>query len=201
MDSLEQNPTIIFANEFFDALTIKQYQIFNDNLKERVIKHDKVFRFDLAETNSLIDSEAYKNGDIIERSESSVAIMQHLAKLIKRNRGVFITFDYGYWGQGSINTLQAVKNHKFSNLFEDLGRSDLTSQVNFKNLVDAAAKEGIENFNFMTQAEFLESMGINLIAKKLSKLNPYSDFNEELGRLLGKKQMGELFKCLIFENM
>jgi len=111
--------------------------------------------------------------------------------------------DYGYLRKKMKNTLQAVSNHKYSNLLKNIGENDITHHINFSlfgKIIDSL--KGL-NFNFTTQKEFLIKMGIKQRAEIMSKDLPFSkkaDIYYRLNRLIDDKQMGELFKVMFIKN-
>ena len=111
--------------------------------------------------------------------------------------------DYGYLNIKMQESLQAVRNHKYSNILKNIGDSDITHNINF-NLF----KEFTKQFNKLdtiitNQKRFLTSMGILHRAEIISKNMPFSkktDLFYRIRRLIDKKQMGELFKVMLIKN-
>lgn len=206
IDEVEKGTSIIYANEFFDVLPIKQFLYKEDVWLERVIKLNKEQNlfFDTENTpaSRKIDiTDNLKEGFILERCEGSVAIMHHICNRLKQNKGLFITFDYGYLTNSFSDTLQSLKKHEYNNILSDLGNADITAYVDFGSLIDSIREFGFERFYFMTQKDFLETMGIRERARILSKNNSDANIEGGLQRLTSKNQMGEIFKCLILENL
>jgi SAM-dependent MidA family methyltransferase len=137
-------PTIVIANEFFDALPIKQYC----GKDERMISER--------------DSELYFFADENIREESPVSL-DIMKKLSSFAAGLII--DYGYEEPAQGDTFQALKGHKFHNPLQDCGEADLTAHVNFTALQKACSKPS----RITTQAEFLLSHGADIRAKILKK--------------------------------
>ena len=139
-----KTPTLIIANEFFDALPIKQFTPEG----ERLI-HEK-------------EGKLYFNSNevTVEICPLAKPIMQKIAKA-----SAAAIIDYGYFTPTGANTLQAVKNHKFHNVLEDCGEADLTAHVNFAEL----AANCIKKPKLMTQKDFLLGFGADVRAKILGK--------------------------------
>ena len=101
-------------------------------------------------------------------------------------------------------TLQAVKNHKFSNVLEDIGDSDITYNISF-NLFQKFTSQFYNLNSIVTnQKKFLTSMGILQRAEIISKNIPFSkktDLFYRIRRLIDEKQMGELFKVMLIKNI
>ena len=111
--------------------------------------------------------------------------------------------DYGYLNSKMQDTLQAVNNHKYSNILENIGESDITYNINF-NLFQKFINQ-YKNLDTLvtTQKKFLTSMGILQRAEIVSKDIPFSkktDLFYRIRRLIDEKQMGELFKVMLIKN-
>ena len=101
------------------------------------------------------------------------------------------------------NTLQAISNHKFANILENIGNVDITHNINF-NLFKKFMKQmgGLES-NLTTQKKFLIKMGIKQRAEIISKNQNFlrkADIYYRLHRLIDEKQMGNLFKFMLIKN-
>jgi NADH dehydrogenase [ubiquinone] 1 alpha subcomplex assembly factor 7 len=206
-------PLLIVANEFFDAMPIIQYYRGKDDWYEQVVmlsEDETMFYFNKIPVdkslNELLQEEnpTAKYGDILEVSPASIKVMQHIAELIEHNGGGAVIIDYGYdfinerkRGYGS--TLQAVKNHTFHQVLDNLGQADLTAHVDFKALREAAEVRGLKVSNTFTQADFLRGLGIEIRAKILADKNPEHAMQIRAGmeRLIDPKQMGEIFKVIL----
>ena len=101
------------------------------------------------------------------------------------------------------NTLQAISNHKFANILENIGKADITHNINF-NLFKMFTKQmGGLKINLTTQKEFLLKMGIKDRAEIISKNKNFlkkADIFYRLQRLIDEKQMGNLFKVMLIKN-
>ena len=101
-------------------------------------------------------------------------------------------------------TLQAIKSHKYSNILEDIGDSDITYNINF-NLF----KKFVDQFDDLNsivtnQKKFLTSMGIVQRAEIISEnitFSKKSDLFYRIKRLIDEKQMGELFKVMLVKKI
>tara|TARA_Y100001980_G_C14404266_1_gene199662 strand:- start:329 stop:700 length:372 start_codon:yes stop_codon:yes gene_type:complete len=114
-----------------------------------------------------------------------------------------LIIDYGYFEHKMKNTLQAISNHKYSNILKNIGNSDITHNINF-NLFKKIIKK-IEGLNELStnQKNFLIKLGINQRAEIISKNLPFSkkaDIFYRLKRLIDDKQMGSHFKVMFIKN-
>ena len=101
------------------------------------------------------------------------------------------------------NTLQAVSNHKFAKILDNIGNIDITHKINF-NLFKMFTKK-FENLNsyLTSQREFLSKIGIKHRAEIISKNQSFlkkADIYYRLNRLIDEKQMGNLFKVMLIKN-
>jgi cyclopropane-fatty-acyl-phospholipid synthase len=101
------------------------------------------------------------------------------------------------------NTLQAVSNHKFANILENIGNVDITHNVNFDLFKKFTKKLGGLESSLTTQRDFLIKMGIKDRAEVISKNESFlkkADIFYRLKRLVDEKQMGTLFKVMLVKN-
>ena len=213
IDSIKMNnlfPTIYLANEFFDALPIKQFFKRKEGWVERFVnfKDEKNAEFkeqliDIKNIEQNLKFEISKDQEIIEYSPSSFEYLKDISNLIKNNDGGLLIIDYGYLNLKMKETLLAIKNHKHSNILEDIGDSDITYNINF-NLFKKFVHQFDElNFIITNQKKFLTSMGILQRAEIISENIPFSkksDLFYRIRRLIDEKQMGELFKVMLIKK-
>lgn len=193
-------PTFCIANEFFDALPIRQFQRIDTLWRERMVgiqgdalavRLGGVVNIDTL-TARLTETQ---DGDIVELCPSAGPIMAHLGGLIERCGGVAIIFDYGDWRAVS-DTLQAIKNHEFSDPFIDIGASDITAHVDFHALVNVSPSR---HTTMTPQGVWLERMGITARAQILAQSligDALENHIRAHRRLTHPEEMGKLFKTI-----
>ena len=207
---VDSYPTIFLANEFFDALPIKQFFKKKKDWFERFVDlkeiHKAKFKEHLTDIKKIeknLKFKISKNQDIIEYSPVSFKYLKDICNIIKKNDGGILIFDYGYLNSKMHETLQAVNNHKFSNVLKDIGDSDITYNINF-NLFEKFVNQFNDlNSIISNQKKFLTSMGIMQRAEIISENIPFSkktDLFYRIRRLIDKKQMGELFKVMLIKK-
>ena len=199
----EDLPLLIVANEFFDALPIRQLVATENGWRERLVVHQNG-RF-APVPGPRVGSEAIPArlraappGTVIETSPASAAVVQQLAQLIARSGGAALIVDYGHAQTVAGETLQAVAAHAFADPWSDPGERDLTAHVDFEALGEAARREGVRVMGPVTQGEWLRAMGIELRATALAKAAPQraEEIGGALERLTAADQMGTLFKVM-----
>ncbi len=201
-----KKPSIIYSNEFFDCFPVRQFFL-KKIWKEKYVNYDenlKKFFFKDKKVNSKKLLSLLKNFNeqkILEISLKRNSYFEKICKYIKLNGGIFLTIDYGYFDSNENFTLQAIQNHKFSHIFEDLGQKDVSSHVNFNDFLDIAKKNKLKIQEYCTQREFLIKYGILERAKKISELFKSEDIVTQLDKLISNKEMGKLFKCIVVSNL
>ena len=208
---INSNPTIFLANEFFDALPIKQFFKKKEGWFERYVNFKEIKKavfkdqiINIEEIEKKLKFKISKDQDIIEYSPSSFNYLQNICEIININNGGMLIIDYGYLDSKMHETLQAVKNHKYSDILKDIGNSDITYNINF-NLF----KQFIDQFDDLNsiisnQKKFLTSMGILQRAEIISENIPFSkktDLFYRVRRLIDEKQMGNLFKVMLIKKI
>ena len=204
IDAVGEDPLFVVANEFFDALPIKQFVKTDDGWHERLVGLVEDQRaFGLSPT-PIADSAAPEEvhgafaGEVLELSNAAVEIMQRLSRKVALQGGAILAIDYGYEQTQTGETLQAVKSHAFADVLEFPGETDISSHVNFAVLADAARATGLAVAPLAKQGEWLLKLGLGQRAKALASANPAEAGNiaRAIERLTSPDQMGTLFKVL-----
>jgi len=203
-------PTIFLANEFFDALPIKQLFKKKEGWVERFVhfKDEKKAEFkeqpvDIKKIEQNLNFTISKEQEIIEFSPGSFEYLKNICNLIKKNDGGILIIDYGYLDLKMHETLQAIKNHKYSNILEDIGDSDITYNINFSLFKKFTDQFDELNSIINNHKKFLTSMGIVQRAEIVSENIPFSEKSDlfyRIRRLIDEKQMGELFKVMLIKK-
>mgnify|MGYP001258816434 CR=1 FL=1 len=210
INSLKKKPSIFVANEFFDAIPIKQFIKLNRNWFEIYVgkKNDnKPFFFnkkiDMKKFEKKIKFEISYNQNFIEYSKVGLDYLEKISKFIKKNKGGILIIDYGYFENQMKDTIQSVSKQKYSNILENIGNCDITHNINFKLFKKIIKKIGGLKDEITTQKEFLIKLGIKQRAEIISKNLPFSKKTSiffRLKRLIDNKQMGNHFKVMLIKN-
>jgi SAM-dependent MidA family methyltransferase len=173
----DDSPLLVVANEFFDALPIRQLVKTGQGWRERLVAcQDTLFlpiagdrEFDMIIPERLREAPA---GSILETSPSGVSILRQLAQRLLNQGGAALIIDYGYEGPAIGDTLQAVRDHQFANPFELPGEQDLTAHVDFATLAEAARAEEVQVWGPIDQGMLLTALGIDSRAAALARAAP-----------------------------
>jgi len=192
--------TIVIANEFFDALPIKQFRAQSGKLQEVVIADDNDQLGFCLSTQSLPLKGPLPEGAIIEVCPAAETYALQIADLISSAGGAALIIDYGYTVPSYVSTLQALKSHKYHDVLQDIGTADVTAHVDFAALAQMFVKLKCST-QIQTQGDFLQEFGIKARAEKLIERGASeAKINSELNRLTSITEMGELFKVLSVRN-
>jgi len=210
---LPTGPLIVIANEFFDALPVRQIIPMEAGWSERCVDYqpdciggfnftigspvppedfNPTFTWDVASGDT-------NPGPIHELSPTGQTIIGELAGRCANAPGAVLIIDYGHVKSGVGETLQAVRGHEFINPLSDPGTADLTAHVDFEALTRSALDAGINVFGPISQSQFLISLGITARAKRLmakATAKQAGDIEAALKRLLAPSEMGNLFKVM-----
>lgn len=200
---LPDGPAIIVANEFFDALPIRQLVMTTAGWRERLVALTDG-RFVPVAGDAPMDAAVPVNlraapaGTILETSPASVAIMRDCASRIAANGGAMLVIDYGHDTPGHGDTLQAVERHGYADVFDGVGDRDLTAHVDFAALAEASRGAGARVAGPVGQGAFLTALGIDARAESLAARQPdrRGDIMAARHRLTASDAMGELFRVL-----
>jgi SAM-dependent MidA family methyltransferase len=201
--ALPRQPLLLIANEFFDALPIRQFLRDGNGWRERLIGlRDGALAFGLgpvaahpALTGRLHDT---KDGDLVEVCAAMVPVIATVAGRIASHGGAALIVDYGDWhSQG--DTFQAQHRHARADPLADPGGADLTAHVDFEPLAEAARAAGCAHTRLTPQGIFLERLGITARAQALASGLGGAALNDLVAahrRLTHPEEMGNLFKVI-----
>lgn len=205
LDDVPSGPIILVANEFFDALPIRQFVRQGDTWRERMVGLDDDGDFTVVAGGVVTPDLAAgfanaADGDIAEICPGARDVAAQIARRIARHSGAALIVDYGHTTSAPGDTLQAVKRHEFHHPLADPGDADLTAHVDFEALTTAARNAAeVAVLGPVTQGQWLTRMGIETRARMLTqKATPtqIEDIEGARRRLAGPEEMGTLFKVL-----
>jgi SAM-dependent MidA family methyltransferase len=170
-DTLPALPLYLIANEFFDALPIRQFVRDGTGWRERVVGSDgKGLIFGLGERTPLADLVPRladtSDGDLVETCAPARPILREIGSRIGAYGGAALIFDYGGWHSLG-DTLQALKGHAPDDPLAHPGAADLTAHVDFEALALAAPE--VRASPLLPQGLVLQRLGIDQRAETLAR--------------------------------
>ena len=186
IDDLPAAPLLLVANEFLDALPIRQHV---EGIERRVLVAAGGLAFD-------------RDGEIVETSPARDEAVNSIATCLAVKGGAALIVDYGHERTSPGDSLQAMRAHRYSPILAEPGEQDLTAHVDFEAVANVARDAGAAVTPLVSQGEWLVRLGIEARAQSLSRANAdrAAEIQSALGRLTGRDQMGELFKVLALHS-
>jgi len=208
LSQVPDGPAVVVANEFFDALPVRQFQRVLASWRERMVGlHDskESLAFVLGEkpvkTHFIPESlRGAPDGAWAETSPTGLRIMHTLSNRLSAQGGAALIIDYGHTTSAPGETLQAVQGHRFTNVLAAPGEQDLTTHVDFAALGRVAKEAGAKVHGPVEQGAFLESLGLSARTRRLAVAA-----NDDMqavavisgaNRMTDSAQMGSLFKVI-----
>ncbi|WP_095012578.1 class I SAM-dependent methyltransferase [Tsuneonella mangrovi] len=200
----DDGPMLLVANEFLDALPVRQLVRTADGWRERMVGLDADENLTFVSGSQPMDSAVppdrheASEGTIIETCPAAAAIVYEIAGRLALQDGAALLIDYGHADGRAGTTLQAVKAHKSVDPLSAPGEADLTALVDFATLARVAQSRDARWLGTETQGDWLRSLGIETRAENLAYRAPH--YRQELeaarDRLIADDQMGQLFKVM-----
>lgn len=207
IDALPHRPLLLVANEFLDALPVRQLVRRGAAWAERVVTADAAGRLVFAagpENPALaalvpVTLRRLEPGAIVEICPAAAALAAALGERLARHPGAALFVDYGYFPSAPGATLAAVRRHRPADVLDDPGDADLSAHVDFASVAEAARAAGAAVHGPVPQGSFLAALGAEarLAALSAGATAPQRAALESgIARLLDPLQMGKLFKVL-----
>lgn len=198
---LPQAPLFLVANEFFDALPVRQFIRAGDGWRERMVGLENgglAFGTSApvpltALEHRLADT---REGDLVELCPAAGPVMAEIESRIARHGGVALVIDYGGW-RSLGDTLQALRGHQPEDPLANPGAADLTAHVDFEAIAQAA--QALRHSALTPQGVWLERLGITDRARTLARSLGGAALESHIAahrRLTHPQEMGSLFKVL-----
>jgi NADH dehydrogenase [ubiquinone] 1 alpha subcomplex assembly factor 7 len=210
-EDLPGGALIVIANEFVDALPVRQFVRAADGWRERTVTLGAGGRFVFGE-GAAVGSEhlpaalrgaAAEPGVIAETRPEAAAFVQALADRAAEAPSAALMIDYGHARSGFGDTLQAVRAHRYADPLAAPGEADLTAQVDFAALIQEAGRLGLAAYGPMTQGAFLLKLGLEARLERLGREATPAQRAALLSgaaRLTDPRRMGALFKVLVLQS-
>lgn len=193
-------PLLLIANEFFDALPIRQLVRTAQGWRERMVAWSDGRLAPVPgpmPVDALVPPALARapEGTIVEIAPAASATAAEIGARLAAQGGAALIVDYGYAGPATGDTLQAIRAHAFADPFADPGEADLTAHVDFAALAQAA---GVQAYGPVDQGALLEALGLQARARTLAAARPdqAEAVQAAAARLTAPEAMGTLFKAL-----
>ncbi len=212
LDQVPEGPLLLIANEFFDALPIRQFERRPEGWCERLVGLDTdgtSLAFALGPPGPLAqvlipaELQAAAPGAVVEVSAPAIAIASEIGRRLAAYGGVALIVDYGHEAPQIGATLQAVRGHGAHPVLDEPGSADLTAHVDFATLARAAAEAGARAHGPVRQGELLDALGIVARAETLRQgatPKQAAAVDAARHRLTDRTKMGTLFKALALSH-
>jgi NADH dehydrogenase [ubiquinone] 1 alpha subcomplex assembly factor 7 len=196
-------PLLIVANEFLDALPVRQLVRTADGWRERMVGLDGdrlvpiagTQPMDAAVPRALAET---REGAIIETCPAAAAIIGEVARRLATQGGAALIIDYGRTGPAHGSSLQALRAHEKVDPFAFPGEADLTAHVDFSDLPAIARAAGARWMGTAEQGAFLIALGLGARMAALARAAPdrADAIRAAAHRLAAPDAMGTLFKVM-----
>ncbi|MDR2858374.1 MAG: SAM-dependent methyltransferase [Novosphingobium sp.] len=195
---------LLVANEFLDALPVRQLVRAEAGWRERMVGIDGEGRFRPVIGDCPMDAAVPESlrgagtDTIVETCPAAAAIVSEVATRLAAQGGAALFIDYGHTEFRTGSTLQAIRAHRKADPFTDPGKADLTTLVDFAGMAEAARKQGACWLGTVEQGAWLQALGLNARAEALTRAAPTQAAAIEAARnrLAAPDQMGTLFKVM-----
>jgi SAM-dependent MidA family methyltransferase len=189
LDAVPDGPMILFANEFLDALPVRQFIRRDTGWMERFVASGEY-----VEQPADLDLPDHPEGSVLEINEAAIAFTGHLA----RRKAVALFIDYGPLESGLGESVQAIRAGKYADPLAEPGTADITAHVDFSALARAARAAGAQVHGPVKQNAFLTALGLFQRTNMLATRSRQSGEKIRLAaeRLTAPEAMGSLFKAM-----
>ncbi|WP_413206905.1 class I SAM-dependent methyltransferase [Rhodospirillum sp. A1_3_36] len=208
VEDLPDGPMILLANEFLDALPIRQYLRAGTGWRERLVMPREgrpPFAFTMGPL--LVDRprllqpahDSASEGQIVEVCPAAHEIVTWGSTRIAQQGGAALFLDYGAARSAPGDSLQALRRHTFVPILDTPGEADLTAHVDFEALARTAVDAGASVDGLLQQGPFLQALGLEQRAQILTDsatAKQREDIASAVRRLIDPAEMGTLFKVL-----
>ena len=211
--TVPQGPSFLIANEFLDALPIRQFQMKGGQWFERVVTLDETgaFAYGLADAPLQdldilppVHQEAGE-GAFVEFCPAMRELVAQIGKRAQSHPFAGVLIDYGYAKPALGETFQAIRDHKFTDPLQEPGLADVTAHVDFSRLCALAKGQGLAVSGPVTQRDFLIALGVRERAAQLMQgmenMMAAHQFITGFQRLIDHDKMGDLFKVAGLSGM
>ena len=206
LSTVPDGPIMLVANEFLDAMPIRQLVFWDGTWRERLVGWSEAagFAFMLSTGPSslslLVPAGLHpEQGSLYELSPTAIAIGADIADRVAQHGGAALIIDYGRAESAVGESLQAVRAHRMVKVLDNPGDADLSTHVDFGALSRIAGEAGMQALGPASQGSFLNALGIGPRAERLKRgltWDAADAVDQAVERLIAPEKMGDLFKAL-----
>jgi len=197
LETVPDGPMILVANEFLDALPIRQFRHEGGHWHERHVQDGAFVELPCAAPANVPETEAALDG-ILEVNEAAEGFTEALGRRLMTQGGVALILDYGT-PENPGDSLQAIRARKPAEPLAHAGEADLTALVDFGAIARAAQRAGAATQGPVPQGAFLSRLGLFQRAERLARGRTAEEAGALMAgarRLAEPLQMGGLFKAM-----
>lgn len=202
LSTVPDQPLILLANEFLDALPIRQFVRRGLGWTERFVLADQWVE-QPADSDQVPAGRAATEGAIVEVNKSARAFITELARRLCRHQSAALLIDYGPLRSAAGESLQALADKRPVSPLSPPGSADLTAHVDFADLAETAIAHGASPHGPIPQGVFLRALGLfqrtELLARNRSPAER-ATLTEAAQRLADPTAMGDLFKVMAISS-
>jgi SAM-dependent MidA family methyltransferase len=194
VETLPELPLVLLANEFLDALPVRQFVRRNHVWTERYVENGSFTEHQAADPGG--DA---ADGQVIERSEAAHEVIETAARQVTAHGGAALFLDYGPSEPAIGDTLQAIRHGRPADPLADPGSADLTAHADFPSLARTASRAGAVVHGPIPQGIFLARLGLFQRTDQLARSQKparASALIQAAQRLAEPANMGRLFKAM-----
>jgi NADH dehydrogenase [ubiquinone] 1 alpha subcomplex assembly factor 7 len=211
IEALPAGPLLLIANEFLDALPIRQLMRGRSEWAERQVALDQNGRLAFSDGSenpalTLLVPPGLRQlppGTVVELCPAAAALAAALGERFTCAPGAALFIDYGYFPNRPGPTLAALRRHQPVGVLDDPGNADLSAHVDFAAFADSAGSAGAAVWGPVPQGRFLEALGAEArLAGLMARATPAQRalIGSGLRRLIDPAEMGNLFKVLALSS-
>ena len=196
LDTLPDLPLLLLANEFLDALPIRQFVRHGERWFERFVADGKFV--ECPESPPLSPLPQGEHPHVVELNEPALAIARALGDRLAARPGAALFLDYGPERSAAGDSLQALRAGRPADPLSTPGSADLTAHVDFAAFAAAARGAGAATFGPLPQGLLLARLGLFQRTDRLARTQSparASALIEAARRLAEPDRMGRLFKA------
>ena len=199
IEDLPAGPLLLLANEFLDALPIRQFVRRGANWVERHVEDGSFVEIACPAPTREVPDGGVPDGGVVERCEPALSFAAWLGRRLAQAAGAALLLDYGPEASAPGDSLQALARGRPADPLAEPGGADLTAHVDFQAIAEAARAAGAAVQGPLPQGVFLTRLGLYRRTDRLARAQPpqrAASLIAAAQRLAEPDRMGHLFKAM-----